>query len=236
MTTTPPEMPKFDFSAPVLVNDADATKLLNADKIPPNTEVLLEVLKCTWNGISDKDPTWGKFGFIFGLPGTVLDANNKAKTVDGKFATAIWHNQMVPLTSRNLYNEERAPQQAERFVKFAAAFGLEGSIGNYAAAAKAFERFSDFKGKKVVGYVGYEKDHIAFAEGRFFIANKQGKAADFAGNSFTSKDQAEGAALKFGFDVADAFLKVKRFSAAEGVTANSEASATAEAVAVVEEY
>ena len=219
--TTPIEMPKFDFSAPVLVSDTEATKLLNADKIPPNTEVVLEILKCTWRGMTEKDPTWGNFSFIFGLPGTILDDNNKGKTADGKFASVIWHNQMVPLTSKNLYNEERAPQQAERFVKFVSAMGIEASIGNYAHATKPFENCSSLKGTKLLCYVGYEKDHIAQAEGRFYIANKQGKPAAFEGNSFLSRDQAEGAAIRFGFDVADAFLKIKRFSPVAGAATSS---------------
>lgn len=210
------ELPLFNFTAPVSVSNEEATKLLNADNIPPYSEVVLEVLKCEWRGISDKDNAWGNFQLFLGLPGTVLDADNKGKTADGKFAQVIRHFLTVPLTSKNLYNEETAPRMAERLVKFLKAAGhAEVSIGAYGdIVAKRFTKFSEWKGQQFNCFVGYTKEHIGKDEaGKFFIADKKGKPyKGVPNNSFLQRDQADGNAAKYGIDTDKAYLNIIRFS------------------------
>lgn len=211
------ELPSFNFTAPVTVSDAEAAKSLNADQITPYTEVTLEVLKCEWRGVSEKDSTWGNFQLFMGLPGTILDAENKGKTSDGKgFAQVIRHFLTVPLTSKNLYNEETAPRMAQRLVKFLNAAGYpDVSIGAYGdVVAKRFTKFSEWKGQQFNCFVGYTKEHIGKDEnGKFFIADKKGKPyKGVPNNSFLQREAAEGAAIKYEIDTDKSFLNIIRFS------------------------
>lgn len=216
--TTEIALPVFNFTAPVTVSDADAAVSLNADQITPYTEVVLECLKIEWRGTSEKDNTWGSFQMFFGLPGTVLDAEGKGKTADGKFAPVIRHFLTVPLTSKNLYNEETAPRMADRLVKFLQAAGETNvSIGNYGDAVT--RRFSgtgmaSWKGFQANCFVGYSKEHIAKDGGKFFIADKKGKPfKGLTNNSFLQREQAEGAAIKYGIDTDKSFLNIIRITA-----------------------
>lgn len=218
------ELPSFNFTAPVTVSDEEAAKTLNADQITPYTEVVLEVLKCEWRGVSEKDNTWGNFQLFLGLPGTILDGENKGKTSDGKgYAQVIRHFLTVPLTSKNLYNEETAPRMAQRLVKFLHAAGHpEVSIGSYGdVVTKRFTKFSEWKGQQFNCFVGYQKEHIGRDEnGKFFIADKKGRPyKDVPNNSFLQREQAEGAAIKYGIDTDKSFLNIIRFSAVGSSTA-----------------
>lgn len=173
------------------------------------------MINVEYRGTLDKDPKWGKFSLTLAPAGSKLNAEGKVVDDKGQRADSIFHLLCVPLTSNNLYADETAPRMADRFSKFMNGLGVACEVYDYRTAVQSsFGNPKALVGKKINVYVGYEKDHIGFTDGKYFVADRKGNPHKFEGNSFEDREQAEGKALAMEIDTDKAFLRVLKVKSA----------------------
>jgi hypothetical protein len=168
----------------------------------------LKITKATFKKMSDGDPTWGVYSLILSKGGiktaTVKNKDGKDKLVAldkaGNEVPMMYHNLLVP-TQRVKYAKAGISSYGEtfpfqRFREFMGGLG-ETVICDPSVLGKIVPKwFKDagaLEGETLNVEVGYSKMHIERRDGKFIIADREGKQA--VDGEFENRKDAEDAAF-----------------------------------------
>ena len=141
----------------------------------------LEILAAELKGPVQADQSWLRVGLALGAPGTQPQA-------DGKFKGVIYHNLMIPTESPRYKGELKVFSMLQNFFD-----GLGENLtpsNTSQILTKYFGHNNSPVGLKLKVKLGYKKPYIDYADGQYFIKNKDGGLLIEGG--FATREAAEG--------------------------------------------
>lgn len=202
-------MPRFDgFQITVTDADIEASKTKKSEftGLTPG-EHELEVLAIKLQGPVQSNPSWFRFQFQLGKPGST-EKNDK-----GNFKGAIFNSVMIPTKDLTFTGKSGKPELFvfNMLADFLIGFGVELNKNN--APQVISENFSEpyvLLGRKIKVLLGHKNNYIDYRNGKYVLCDKGGNPLiTSAPNEFANRASAEGQAITDNFELSK-YLEVLR--------------------------